>query len=147
MDSSIDLSLLQKEVLVSSDQSGQYWNVCIWDYNSGTNLQTYKNCGTVSHGLEFLRNDYMICAIYNKPYLNYFNLKGKTQQAKINTSSCVNCLAASSCGNYMALGIEDKVFLLEVFIHLRLANEFKDRLKIRLLFYKDSFRTRSHRYS
>lgn len=113
MESNIDLNQLQKEVLVSTDVSGQYWNVCVWDYLSGTNLQTYKNSPTIPQGLVFLRQDYMINAIYNKPYLSYWNLKGKTQQGKINTAACVTCLAASNCGNFMALGIEDKVFVLE----------------------------------
>lgn len=77
MDSNIDVNLLQKDVLVSTDISGQFWNVSVWDYNSGTNLQTYKNSSTVPHGLTFLKNDYMLCAAYNKPYIVCWNLKGK----------------------------------------------------------------------
>ena len=77
MESSIDISQLTKEVLVSSDTFGQFWNVFVWDYNTGTNLQQYKNCATIPHGLEFLKQNYMICAVHNKPYLIYWNLKGK----------------------------------------------------------------------
>ena len=77
MDSNIDVSMLQKEVLVSTDVSGQFWNVAVWDYNSGSSLQTYKNSSCVSHGLTFLANDYMLCAAYNKPYIICWNLKGK----------------------------------------------------------------------
>lgn len=115
MDSNIDVSLLQKEVLVSTDMSGQFWNVCVWDYNSGTNLQTYKNSSTVPHGLVFLKNDYMLCTAYNKPYIISWNLKGKSQSTRINTAGCVLCLASSKCGNFLALGIQEKVFVLEVY--------------------------------
>ncbi len=115
MDSNIDVSLLQKEVLLSTDINGQFWNVSVWDYNSGTNLQTYKNSSTVSQGLAFLNNDYMLCAAYNKPYIVCWNLKGKPQSTKINTAGCVLCLAASGCGNYAALGIQEKVFILQVY--------------------------------
>lgn len=77
MESNLDLNLLQKEVLVSTDASGQFWNVCLWDYNSGSNLQTYKNSSAVSHGLTFIKADYLLLAAYNKPYIVYWNLKGK----------------------------------------------------------------------
>lgn len=115
MDSNIDVSVLQKEVLVSTDISGQFWNICVWDYNSGTNLQTYKNSSTIRNGLSFLKNNHMLCAVYNKPYIVCWNLKGKPQSTKINTSGCVLCLASSSCGKFLALGIQEKVFILEVF--------------------------------
>lgn len=115
MDSNIDVSNLQKEVLVSTDICGQFWNVCVWDYNSGTNLQTFKNSSTVPQGLEFLKNNYMLCSAYNKPYIVCWNLKGKPQSTKINTSGCVLCLAASKCGNYLAMGIQEKIFILEVY--------------------------------
>ena len=78
-----DLSLVQREVLVSTDIFGQFWNVCIWDFNTGTNLQTYKNSSTVPHGLVFLQSDYMLCAAYNKPHIVCWNLKGKVNQNTI----------------------------------------------------------------
>ncbi|CAF0779170.1 unnamed protein product [Brachionus calyciflorus] len=111
METGLDLSQLTKEVLVSSDIFGQFWNICIWDYNTGTNLHTYKNTNTISHGLAFIRDDYMLCAIHNKPYIMYWNLKGKSQQNKINTPGFINCLTVSNCGNYIAFGVEEKVFI------------------------------------
>lgn len=119
MESSLDLDLSNKEVLISSDIYGQSWNLCVLDYVTGTNLLTYKNCSTVSHGLSFIRDAYMICAVYNKPYLVYWNLKGKNSQpAKIHTSSFVSCLDVTHCGNYIAIGIEEKVFILQVTFNL-----------------------------
>ena len=81
MESQIDINQLLKEVLVSSDTHGQFWNVRVSDYTTGTGLHEFKNCSTVTHGLTFLRNDYMLCAIYNKPYIIYWNLKGKVKQS------------------------------------------------------------------
>ena len=79
MESTIDISQLTKEVLVSSDMYGQTWNICVWDYNTGTNLQSFKNCSTISQGLDFLKQNFMIAAAHNKPYLLYWNLKGKVK--------------------------------------------------------------------
>ncbi len=75
-----NLNMLQKEVLVSTDIAGQYWNVSVWDYNSGTNLQNYKQSSCVTHGLGFIKNDYMLCAAYNKPHVVCWNLKGKVKK-------------------------------------------------------------------
>ena len=83
MESSIDVSQLTKEVLVASDTFGQFWNVCVWDYKAGTNLLTFKNSSTVPHGLDFINNDYMLCAIHNKPYIIYWNLKGKVKKFEL----------------------------------------------------------------
>ena len=132
MNSNIDVSLLQKEVLVSTDICGQFWNVCVWDYNSGTNLQTYKNSSTVSQGLAFLGNDQMLCAAYNKPYIVCWNLKGKSQSTKINTAGCVLCLAASNCGNYVALGIQEKIFLIQV-IYVEASNWMNESRSVELV--------------
>lgn len=79
MEELIDIEKLNKEVLVSSDTFGQFWNICVWDYTTGTNLHTFKNCSTIPHGLVFLKQNYMLCAIHNKPYITYFNLKGKVK--------------------------------------------------------------------
>lgn len=115
MESSLNLNIPNKEVLVATDVYGQSLNVFVLDHTTGTSLLTYKNCSTVPHGLAFIADAYMLCAIYNKPYLVYWNLKGKnTQPAKIHTSSFVSCLDVSHCGNYIAIGIEEKVFLLQV---------------------------------
>lgn len=114
MESCIDLNQLTKEILVSTDVYGQFWNICVWDYTTGTNLLTYKNCSTVAHGLDFIKDNYMLCAVFNKPYIVYWNLKGKAQPTKINTPGFVTCLAVSPCANYIAIGIEEKVFLLQV---------------------------------
>lgn len=81
MESSLDLSQLTKEVLLSTDIYGQFWNICIWDYNTGTSLHTYKNASTISHGLDFSKDNYMLCAIHNKPYIIYWNLKGKVKNS------------------------------------------------------------------
>ena len=116
MESSIDINQLTKEVLVSTDVFGHFWNISVLDHKSGTNLQTYKNSGTVPHGLDFLKDDYMLCAVHNKPYVIYWNLKGKSQPNKINTSNFVTCLCTSHCGKYICLGIEEKIYILQVII-------------------------------
>lgn len=115
MESNLNLNELSNEVLVSTDVYGQSWNICILDHTTGTNLLTYKNCSTISNRLGFIKESYMVCVVYNKPYMVYWNLKGKTNQpSKINTPGFVSCLDVTSCGNYMAIGIEEKVFLLQV---------------------------------
>lgn len=106
---------LTKEVLVAANTAGQFWNVGIWDHQSGTNLQQIKNCSTGPHGLAFLRDNYMLCAIQHKPYIMFYNLKGggKMQPNKISINGFVNCLTTSACGNFVFFGIEEKVFVLQ----------------------------------
>jgi WD40 repeat protein len=58
----------------------------------------------------------MLAAPHNKPYLLYWNLKSKTQaslQSKVNLPGFVNCLTTSNCGRYIAVGIDEKVQILQ----------------------------------
>lgn len=32
----------QNEVLVSTDNAGQLWNICVWDAHSGSSLTAFK---------------------------------------------------------------------------------------------------------
>lgn len=115
MDSTLDINEQSKEVLLVSDIYGQTWNISVLDHTTGTNLLTYKNCSTVQNGLSFVNDSYMLCAVHNKPYLVYWNLKGRTAQpAKIHTPGFVSCLHVSSCGNFIAFAVEEKVFILQV---------------------------------
>jgi hypothetical protein len=78
-----DNEQLHKEVLVSTDTNSQFFNVCVWDYESGSSLLTYNNCSTKPHGLNFIRKDYMLCCINNKPFINYYNLKSRVNSSGI----------------------------------------------------------------
>jgi len=102
--------LLHQEVLISTDSNSQLWNICVWDYDSGSSLLNYSNCNTVSHSLSFIKQDFMVTAVYNKPFIYCWNLKSRAQQfTKITCAGCVSALDVSSCGNYIAVGIDDKV--------------------------------------
>ena len=36
------------EVLLTSDNSGQLWNCCVWDPNTGSTLTSYKVGGDIT---------------------------------------------------------------------------------------------------
>jgi hypothetical protein len=72
-----NVDLLHKEVLISTDTNTQLWNICVWDYTSGSHLLSFNNCSVQTHGLTFINNDYMLCAVSNKPFIYYWNLKSR----------------------------------------------------------------------
>lgn len=57
------------QVLITSDISGQLWNACVWDLNTGTSLTSYKGESTNHHGLCVLANQYLLGASCSKPLI------------------------------------------------------------------------------
>lgn len=77
-ETAINDELSHQEILVSTDINNlQLPNAYIWDYDSGSNLLAYNNCPTSRHGLTFLKQDYMLCSINQKPFIYCWNLKSR----------------------------------------------------------------------
>ena len=68
---------LHQEILLSTDINSQLTNIYAWDYDSGSNLLAYNNCSATKNGLGFLKQDYMLCAIHQKPFIYCWNLKNR----------------------------------------------------------------------
>lgn len=65
------------EILVTADASGQVWNMCFWDFSTGTSLRTIKGGVSAPRTLSVISNDYVISAEKNKPIINVWPLQNK----------------------------------------------------------------------
>ena len=92
------------EVLLSSESTGQMWNMCVWDPSTGSSLRTYKGHSTKAKTASFIGNSYMISVQPTKPLLNVWMIKQHEQQPlKYTTPGELDSLAASPSGQYLVL--------------------------------------------
>lgn len=68
---------LHQEILLSTEIHGQLANAWVWDYESGSNLLSYNNCSVTKNGVGFIKQDYMLFAIHQKPFIYCWNLKNR----------------------------------------------------------------------
>ncbi|XP_038048638.1 WD repeat-containing protein 18-like isoform X2 [Patiria miniata] len=100
------------EVMLSTDASGMLWNVCIWDFHSGTALQTYKGGSSGPRGLCCLSGQFLMSAAIGKPIIYIWALQKKEQQQqRIVCPGVVSCLAASPDNTLCAAGIAEKIHI------------------------------------
>lgn len=103
------------EILFTTDASGQLWNVCVWDFNLGTVLQTYKGGSTAYRCLDLIAGEYLVAASNTRPLLNVWSLRRKEQmQSRIIFPQKVSALALSKDGHYCVAGIEEKLYVWQV---------------------------------
>lgn len=57
------------EVVVTSENSGQLWNFCVWDPLTGASLRVFKGGISAAHTLCTAGGDYLISAQKDKPIL------------------------------------------------------------------------------
>jgi pre-rRNA-processing protein IPI3 len=57
------------EVIVTSENSGQLWNCCVWDPLTGTALRSFKGGISCSRTLTTISSDYLISAQKDKPII------------------------------------------------------------------------------
>ncbi|XP_060077616.1 WD repeat-containing protein 18-like [Ylistrum balloti] len=104
-----------REVLLTSEASGQMWNVCVWDFHSSTSLLTYKGGTSVPHGLAVLNNDFIISALNTKPILNIWSLhKRDNQQMKMVCPGRVTALDVTTNGEYCIAAVSEKIHIWQV---------------------------------
>lgn len=62
------------QILLTSVVTGQLWNVCVWDPESGTSVVTFKGGTSAPHGLAVLGHQYLVSASPTKPVLTLWPL-------------------------------------------------------------------------
>ncbi|XP_033736817.1 WD repeat-containing protein 18-like [Pecten maximus] len=103
------------EVLLTSEASGQMWNVCVWDFQSSTSLLTYKGGTCAPHGLAVLNNDFIISALSTKPVLNIWPLhKRDNQHMKMVCPGRVTALDVTPNGEYCIAAVSEKIHIWQV---------------------------------
>ena len=100
------------EVLLSSESTGQMWNMCVWDPSTGSSLRTYKGHSTKAKTASFIGNSYMISVQPTKPLLNVWMIKQHEQQPlKYTTPGELDSLAASPSGHIIIGTNEERIYI------------------------------------
>lgn len=103
------------EVLFTTDTSGEHWNVCMWDFHSGTSLSYYKGGSTTSRGLALIAGEYLLAANNARSVLHVWTLQRREQmQSKVVFPKKISSLAVSPDGCFCVAGIEEKIYVWQV---------------------------------
>ncbi|XP_069686456.1 WD repeat-containing protein 18-like isoform X1 [Periplaneta americana] len=102
------------EVVITSENSGQLWNACVWDPRVGTSLMTYKGGGVASpHSLCLLGKDYLVMGDNSKPLLHAWQLNSQqpvlAKGIRLVCPGRVTSLAVSPDGCYCVTGIAENL--------------------------------------
>ncbi|XP_062578504.1 WD repeat-containing protein 18-like [Saccostrea cucullata] len=100
------------EVLLTSETTGQLWNVCVWDVESGTSVVTYKGGTSAPHGLAVLGQQYLISASPTKPVLTLWPLhKRDNTCTKMVCPGIVSAVTVTEDGAYCVAAIAEKIYI------------------------------------
>ena len=84
------------EVLLTSDSSGQMFNMCVWDPFTGTNLKIYKGNTTKSKTCCMLGNTFLVSGQSKQPLLNVWQCnKSEQSPVRLFSPATVSALAVS----------------------------------------------------
>ena len=101
------------EVLLTSDSSGQMFNMCVWDPTTGTNLKIYKGNTTRSKTCCMIGNTFLISSQTKQPLLNVWHLnKHEQKPLKYITPGILQSLAASPCGHILVGTVEESFLVI-----------------------------------
>ena len=100
------------EILLSSEATGQMWNICLWDPQTGATLKTYKGHASKPKTTGFISNTFLVSAQPTKPLLNVWNLnKHEQKPLKYITPGILQSLSPSPCGHYLVGTADEKIYL------------------------------------
>ena len=100
------------EVLLTSEDTGQMWNICVWDPSTGSTLKTYKGSATKAKTAGFISNTFLVSAQPSKPLLNVWNLnKHEQKPLKYITPGVLQSMCPSPCGHYLVGTVEERIYL------------------------------------
>ena len=100
------------EILLSSEATGQMWNICLWDPQTGSTLKTYKGHASKAKTTGFVSNTFLVSAQPTKPLLNVWNLnKHEQKPLKYITPGNLHSLSPSPCGHYLVGTADERIYL------------------------------------
>lgn len=103
-----------REVLVTSDSSGETWSAAVWDPLTGSLLSTYRNAAALGHHtLQIVGDTYLIAADVTKPrlYLWPLNSQSPVANLRLTTPGKVSSLACTPSGSYAVAAVGEKIFV------------------------------------
>lgn len=114
-----------KEVILTSDSTGEHWSAAVWDSRTGSTLSVYKQAGALAQGtLQLLGDSYIIGADLTKPRIHVWplNSPNPVPNLRLTTPGKVTALSCTPNGAYMVAAISEKLFLWQVCNGRLLAN-------------------------
>ncbi len=67
------------EVLLTSDEGGEQFNVSAWDSASGAQVKTWKGGTSAARTVDLLGGEYLLSACRGKPMLNVWRVDRREQ--------------------------------------------------------------------
>lgn len=115
-----------KEVILTSETTGETWSAAVWDPRNGSMLSTYKNANTaLAHRtLQLLSDSYVLGASATKPRLHIWPLNSPTPlpNVHLNTPGKVNALICTPNGSYIIAAVDEQLFIWQTCNGRMLAN-------------------------
>lgn len=102
------------EVVVSSDNTDQFYTNAVWDPKTSNQLMGYRGGSAAkSNTVAFINMNFIVSANASKPMIHIWpiNSQEQLQSARLVTPGKVNALAVSSDGIYCVCGIAELVYL------------------------------------
>ncbi|XP_067944450.1 WD repeat-containing protein 18-like [Watersipora subatra] len=103
------------EVIWSTESSGQLWNTCMWDLNTGIVEQTFKGGVSAPKSLCLVKDDYLVSLEFGKPLLHHWRISSKdSKQARIVLPDKASALAITRDGHYCVAAIAENVYVWQI---------------------------------
>lgn len=102
------------EVIVSSDNTDQFYTCAVWDPKTSNQLMGYRGGSAAkSNTVAFINYNFLISANSTKPMLHIWSINSQEQlaSARLVTPGKVNALTVSADGNYCICGINELIYL------------------------------------
>lgn len=102
------------EVIVSSDNTDQFYTCAVWDPKTSNQLMGYRGGSAAkSNTVALINFNFIVSANGTKPMIHIWpiNSQEQLQSSRLVTPGKVNALAVSADGNYCVCGIAELVYL------------------------------------
>ncbi|KYN34514.1 WD repeat-containing protein 18 [Trachymyrmex septentrionalis] len=103
-----------KEVILTSDATGESWSAAVWDPRNGSLLSVYKNATALGHrSLQLLSDSYVLGADATRPRIHIWPLNSPSplSNIRLNTPGKVNALTCTPNGSYLIASVGEKLFI------------------------------------
>ncbi|KAG5318639.1 WDR18 protein, partial [Pseudoatta argentina] len=103
-----------KEVILTSDTTGENWSAAVWDPRNGSLLSVYKNATALGHrSLQLLSDSYVLGADATRPRIHIWPLNSQLPlpNIRLNTPGKVNALTCTPNGSYLIASVGEKLFI------------------------------------
>ncbi|XP_070168221.1 WD repeat-containing protein 18 [Polyergus mexicanus] len=114
-----------KEVILTSDTTGESCSAAVWDPRNGSMLSVFKNASALGHRtLQLLSDSYILGASATKSRLYIWPLNSPSPLSNIHltTTGKVNALTCTPNGSYIITSVDERIFIWQTCNGKMLAN-------------------------